>query len=1141
MFSGCSGLESVTIPDTITNIEARAFSWCSALTSIAIPVGVTHVGCGAFDNCPEDLFDIETIPGIRLVNGWVVDCDWNAELAGELDLTGTRGVADDVFLWCSGLTSVSIPTELVAIGAGAFSGCSSLSAFVVSDDNPRYEARGGVLFSKDGSVLVCCPAAKSGSYAIPDSVTHIEREAFYGCSKLTSITIPDSVASVGENAFSSCNLLTNALYNQSGTTLWRVPLDTEISFAIPDGVTFIGDYAFSECYNLTLLAIPTGVKRIGDGAFDGCSALTMVSIPDGVERIGDGAFENCEKLNRITFLGTASGVSPSAFPSRAYSEWEDFAAAVPARLDGNLAEMGLDGVSTNLYDEADLHELDVRLAREGEVLRNWTIPVVSGATYTCSVPDLSEFDGAGYRYDIPETESIDVLVAGNETVTFDHWTTNVLLQLNSDRDLWFHDPQSDYYTVSCWLGATRPSQSFYTFLVYEFGEIIPGSFFVTIGNDIVVEDDGTGALVSTNGSVSGFVRDGVGWIAFPETPPSGMRLTATCNCRNTGSTTSALVEYEDGSFSPAPISRWMPLGGGPLEQWFWFNDQLNVWWLDGDADGVTVESADNKHDISIPADRPRTVTVRVRGIDELVEIDCADGLGWINGPVLYFEDDSGGEEETFADAGWRLAADPTADDGYSLRSEEINAGKSAAIRLSLEGAGTLSFDWRISNNDGHFARFYLDGVKTNELSRSTAWQSVQLAVGDGPHVLQWSYEKGMTAEAGEDAAFLDNVRWSPVTLQEALDAPNLCWTTESTISLTVTTVSCDPVVCTYTTTTTLGSTQSETNDYRFLVGPDIVPGSLAVVVPNQVCFHDLETNGVLTSSSPVGTCAIDYATGLIALHLGDEIPSGVSIVAYYRYWLSETIAIISEPSQPEFYNRKGWGWFAQITTSSDGTSAARSPEIASNETSRLSTTVLGPGTLAWKWKADMAGSAGVKVYLDGEDLYDDGIKLEGNSGWTDAMLEIESFGNHAIAFEYWNAGTTNTLSDCAYIDQVSWTPSKPESVIAEGVEVPVPWIDETAFPFVETAGGDYETAAKAMSANGVNKVWECYVAGLSPTNATERFEARIKFENGEPVVTWNPDLGASRDYIVEGKETLGDGWGPTNAASRFFRVKVKLP
>ncbi len=81
----------------------------------------------------------------------------------------------------------------------------------------------------------------------------------------------------------------------------------------------------------------------------------------------------------------------------------------------------------------------------------------------------------------------------------------------------------------------------------------------------------------------------------------------------------------------------------------------------------------------------------------------------------------------------------------------------------------------------------------------------------------------------------------------------------------------------------------------------------------------------------------------------------------------------------------------------------------------------------------------------------------------------------------------------------------------------------------------------------MNKVWECYVAGLVPTNATDIFRALISMENGNPVIGWTPDLNEGgtkqeRVYTVEGRESLTNGsWGPTNAASRFFRVKVAMP
>ena len=65
---------------------------------------------------------------------------------------------------------------------------------------------------------------------------------------------------------------------------------------------------------------------------------------------------------------------------------------------------------------------------------------------------------------------------------------------------------------------------------------------------------------------------------------------------------------------------------------------------------------------------------------------------------------------------------------------------------------------------------------------------------------------------------------------------------------------------------------------------------------------------------------------------------------------------------------------------------------------------------------------------------------------------------------------------------------------------------------------------------------------------TDVFRALISIgAEGEPVIDWEPDLNESgtkheRVYTVEGRESLtGGDWGPTNAASRFFRVRVSMP
>ena len=119
----------------------------------------------------------------------------------------------------------------------------------------------------------------SGEIIIPESITFKEteisvsgigEEAFYECSKLTSVTIPNSVTSIGSHAFYGCSGLT--------------------SVTIPNSVTSIGEYAFGNCSGLTSVTIPNSVTSIGKGAFEGCSSLTSVTIPNSIKSIAFNIF-----------------------------------------------------------------------------------------------------------------------------------------------------------------------------------------------------------------------------------------------------------------------------------------------------------------------------------------------------------------------------------------------------------------------------------------------------------------------------------------------------------------------------------------------------------------------------------------------------------------------------------------------------------------------------------------------------------------------------------------------------------------------------------------------------------------------------------------------------------------------------------
>ena len=204
-FDGCIGLTSVTIPDSVTSIGTWAFSRCSGLTSVTIPDSVTSIGGWAFYGCNNSLYDTTTIAGVKLIDGWVVG--YADSLSGHLDLTGIRGITGGAFAECSGLTSVTISDGVTSIGDYVFQLCEGLT-----------------------------------SVRIPNSVTSIEYGAFYNCSGLTSVTIPDSVTSIGDSAFEMCSGLT--------------------SVTIPDSVTNIGNGAFSGCTNLIKAKVPRGLARM---------------------------------------------------------------------------------------------------------------------------------------------------------------------------------------------------------------------------------------------------------------------------------------------------------------------------------------------------------------------------------------------------------------------------------------------------------------------------------------------------------------------------------------------------------------------------------------------------------------------------------------------------------------------------------------------------------------------------------------------------------------------------------------------------------------------------------------------------------------------------------------------------------------
>ena len=274
-FSGCIGLTSIKIPNTVTSIESGAFSRCSGLTSISIPNSVTSIGGSAFSGCSA-LTSIKLSNNVKSIeNSTFRDCRVLTTITIPSSVTS---IGDYAFTDC-GLTSVTIPSSVTSIGKNAFS-CNGLTSYYVDSSNPSFTSASGVLFNKNKTVIVSYPVGKIDSgYLIPNSVISIGGYAFSGCGGLTSITIPNSVTSIGSSAFSGCSGLT--------------------SITIPNSVTSIENSTFSGCTGLTSITIPNGVTSIGSYVFSNCSGLASITISNSVTSIGDYAFSYCSGLSSI--------------------------------------------------------------------------------------------------------------------------------------------------------------------------------------------------------------------------------------------------------------------------------------------------------------------------------------------------------------------------------------------------------------------------------------------------------------------------------------------------------------------------------------------------------------------------------------------------------------------------------------------------------------------------------------------------------------------------------------------------------------------------------------------------------------------------------------------------------------------------
>ena len=346
-FALCDTLKEVYIPDSVTNMERRAFDGCTnlqkvrlspnaevedytfanckSLVNIEIPEGVTTIGEGAF-NESTNLTNVSipqtvtTIEGYAFAGTGIVNINLPEGLT-QLGRAAFRGCSQleyiklpvgittiemDTFNGCSALRNINMYWNIEYVARRAFKGCSELTTIYYFGNDWDWEdiecheeendafLNAKVHFPPESDKLVFKIVDKNNVSLVDcmETVTDIEIPNSYGGVAVTRIEW---------GAFSGCADLERVIIPDTVTVIDESTFSNCQSLKtvyIPSGVTTLESSLFYNCLSLENVVIPEGVTTIESEAFSKCSALETIALPGSVKTIGD-AFKNCTSLKTI--------------------------------------------------------------------------------------------------------------------------------------------------------------------------------------------------------------------------------------------------------------------------------------------------------------------------------------------------------------------------------------------------------------------------------------------------------------------------------------------------------------------------------------------------------------------------------------------------------------------------------------------------------------------------------------------------------------------------------------------------------------------------------------------------------------------------------------------------------------------------
>ena len=390
----------VVVPATyegmpVLSVKEHGFQNITSLESIELPNGMTEIGRSAFDKCTE-LKSISIPPSVKTIGDYAFyHCD-SLESVSFAENSMLNSLSTMAFSYCESLRSVTLPSKLSTCGDDAFLGCKSIeyneydnALYIGNSQNPYLM----LMKAKDTAITSCeihedTKFIYKGAFekclnlnkiVIPDNTEVIMSYAFIG-SGIRSVKLGTSLREIRDSAFKGCYCLVEVMDLSSNISLrlgkedyghvayYALEVHSEMSKLVKDGdylfytldgvnrlvgttltdsalvlpesykgedyvvhdyafylndtitsvtmsgeITALGAYAFAECTELSTVQLSDRILEIGEGCFSKCSSLESIAIPDSVKKLGPAVFVSCTSLSSVSLGDGLEGSMATLF------------------------------------------------------------------------------------------------------------------------------------------------------------------------------------------------------------------------------------------------------------------------------------------------------------------------------------------------------------------------------------------------------------------------------------------------------------------------------------------------------------------------------------------------------------------------------------------------------------------------------------------------------------------------------------------------------------------------------------------------------------------------------------------------------------------------------------------------------------